>query len=69
MLRGLEKSLDNQDCFCIPHGWLEGFYCQIDFEKIEANLAPVHLQEKIAENRKKYPQLIMMKRVGAKKPS
>ena len=62
MIKELEKSIGDQDCYCIPHDWLEGFYGQIEFKKIVDNEAPQHLQERILENRKKYPHLIMMKR-------
>jgi len=62
MLGELEKSIGAQDCFCIPHGWLEGFYGQIGFEKVEESLAPLHLQKRINANREDYPHLIMMKR-------
>ncbi len=62
MIKRLEQSIGERDCFCIPHAWLEGFYGQIGFKKIEDGLAPIHLQARIKENRKKYPHLIMMKR-------
>ena len=34
MLRELEKHMGRDECFCLPHQWLEGFYGQINFEKI-----------------------------------
>lgn len=64
MLKELEKAIDEQDCYCIPHDWLEGFYGQIGFVKVNDVDAPPHLQERILENRKKYPHLIMMKRLA-----
>ena len=62
MIKELEKSIGSQDCYCITHDWLEGFYGQIGFKKVEDIQSPKHLQERITENRKKYPHLIMMKR-------
>ena len=65
MLQELERHIGPKDCFCLPHGWLEGFYGQIGFKKIADEHAPLHLQERLKENRKKYPQLIAMQRSAA----
>ena len=63
MLNELRKHITN-DCLCLPHGWLEEFYGQIGFQKIEPEEAPEHLQKRLIENQKKYPRLIVMKRAG-----
>lgn len=63
LIRLLEKELGNQKCFCIPHGWLEKFYSQIGFSKIEnMDLAPLFLKDRFKDNQKKYPHLILMMR-------
>lgn len=64
MLQELERHMGSHECFCLPHGWLEGFYGQIGFKKISEELAPPHLRERLLENRKKRPQLIVMKRAS-----
>ena len=64
MLKELEKEIIAQDCFCIPHDWLESFYGQIGFKKIEDSSAPSHLRDRITAYKKDYPQLIMMKRTS-----
>ncbi len=35
VLTALEKRLSNDDCYCIPHGWLEGFTVRSDSRKSE----------------------------------
>ena len=62
MLRELEKHIGPRDCYCLPYGWLEEFYGLIGFKKISDDQAPPHLRARLLENRKKYPQLIVMKR-------
>jgi len=62
MLKEIEKHIGLKDCFCLPHGWLEDFYSQINFCKISDIDALPHLYSRLIENRKKYPQLIVMKR-------
>src|SRR5215510_9151537 len=57
MLSEASKLMGSQECFCLPHGWLEGFYGIIGFAKIDDHDAPPHLRERLAEGRKKYPQL------------
>ncbi|MCB0357339.1 MAG: GNAT family N-acetyltransferase [Bdellovibrionales bacterium] len=64
LLKELEKTLSYQDCFCLPHSWLESFYGQIGFQKINESTAPQFLQERLIENKIKYPHLIIMKRSG-----
>ena len=65
MLKELEKHIGSQDCYCLPHGWLEGFYGQIGFVKINDDQAPRHLQDRLKENRTRHPKLIAMKRVAS----
>jgi N-acetylglutamate synthase-like GNAT family acetyltransferase len=62
MLWVLSKFIGSQECFCLPHAWLEGFYGIIGFAKIEDAEAPPHLLERLAESRKKHSQLILMRR-------
>jgi N-acetylglutamate synthase-like GNAT family acetyltransferase len=64
MLWEVSKILGARECFCLPHAWLEGFYGIIGFAKIEDGEAPPHLLERLAESRKKHPQLIVMRRNG-----
>jgi N-acetylglutamate synthase-like GNAT family acetyltransferase len=67
MLRELSKLMRGRECFCLPHAWLEGFYGMIGFAKIEEDDAPRHLQERLVEYRRRYPQsqLTLMRRAGS----
>lgn len=63
LIKLLEHEIKSTTSFCLPHGWLEGFYGQIGFRKVEAlSGVPAFLAKRIAENQKKYPHLILMKR-------
>lgn len=63
LIRLLEEDLRIEDCYCLPHGWLESFYGQIGFMKVESTeTCPAFLVERLEENKKKFPQLILMKR-------
>jgi phosphoglycolate phosphatase len=63
LIRLLEQDLQNENCYCLPHGWLDKFYGQIGFKTVKSTKdCPTFLVERLAENRKKYPQLILMKR-------
>jgi N-acetylglutamate synthase-like GNAT family acetyltransferase len=64
MLWEVSKVLGARECFCLPHAWLQGFYGIIGFAKIEDGEALPHLLERLAESRKKHPQLIVMRRTG-----
>lgn len=56
----LNKYIGSQTCWCIPHSWLESFYNQIGFEKIDESKAPLFLRHRINQMRAEYPQLIIM---------
>lgn len=58
LLRLFESELGNNVCYCIPFSWLENFYSCIGFKKIDSQLAPQFLQERLREN----SQTIIMKR-------
>jgi len=60
LIKKLNNYIGSNTCWCIPHKWLESFYSQIGFKKIDENKAPLFLLERIIETRKKYPQVIMM---------
>lgn len=62
MIKELEKAIGDRDCYCIPHDWLQGFYGQVGFTQIDSTQAPPHLEQRIKEYRRQYPDLIMMKR-------
>ena len=62
LIKSLEPTIGTKTCWCIPHGWLEGFYGQIGFKKIDEDKAPLFLQERIKEARKKWPHVILMVR-------
>jgi len=65
MLSQLEKAIGPRDCYCLPHGWLDEFYGQIGFVTIADSMAPPHLKIRLSDNRRKYPKLILMRRLGA----
>lgn len=56
----LNKYIGSQTCWCIPHSWLESFYNQIGFEKIDESKAPLFLRHRINQMRAEHPQLIIM---------
>jgi len=62
MLWEATKFMRLTECFCLPHAWLEGFYGIIGFARIEDDHAPPHLRKRLAESRRKHPQLIVMRR-------
>lgn len=63
LIKLLEHEIENTVCYCLPHGWLENFYGQIGFKKVEdLNGVPEFLGRRIQENQKKYPHLILMRR-------
>lgn len=63
LIKLLEIDLKNEICYCLPHGWLDKFYGQIGFQKVESlEHCPPFLAERLNENIKKYPQLILMMR-------
>lgn len=63
LIRLLENDLGSEPCFCLPHGWLDKFYGQIGFKTVSSQFdAPTFLTDRLTENKKKYPQLILMKR-------
>jgi N-acetylglutamate synthase-like GNAT family acetyltransferase len=66
MLRFMEPYMGGSDVFCLPHGWLEEFYGQIGFVKIDPLKAPKHLQERLIDQKTKYPHMIIMSRRGKK---
>ncbi len=60
LLNTLNRHIGSKTCWCIPHGWLENFYNQIGFQRIEESKAPLFLQHRINLMQKEYPQLIIM---------
>lgn len=62
LLNLLKKSLPNEDCYCLPHDWLEAFYKQIGFCTITSNQAPSHLQKRLQGYIPQHPHMIVMKR-------
>lgn len=63
MLRELGKHIAaRRECFCLPYSWLQDFYGQLGFVAIDDSAAPLHLQERLAANRKKQPLTIVMMR-------
>jgi N-acetylglutamate synthase-like GNAT family acetyltransferase len=53
-----------RECYCLPHGYLEGFYGQIGFCRIEPEQAPSFLQARLAASQAKWGNIIIMKRPG-----
>jgi phosphoglycolate phosphatase len=65
LIRLLESEFDDESCFCLPHRWLDRFYGQIGFKPLSyPEEAPIFLSQRLLENQKKYPHLILMKREG-----
>lgn len=66
LIKALEADLGAEDCYCLPHGWLEKFYGKIGFRTVQDHLGvPEFLKARLQENLKKYPQMILMKRAKA----
>jgi hypothetical protein len=62
MLEFIEPSMSGSDVYCLPHGWLEGCYGRAGFAKIVPSDAPMHLKERLAEQKPRHPDLIIMAR-------
>ncbi len=62
MLRFMQPYMEGSDVYCLPHGWLDAFYDQIGFVKIDLAEATAHLRERLAEQRPSHPELIIMAR-------
>lgn len=58
----LDKSIGNQECFCIPYAHLEKFYGEIGFSKLEADAGPSHLKERLKGYLDSGRTVIMMRR-------
>jgi N-acetylglutamate synthase-like GNAT family acetyltransferase len=65
LLDVIEKRIADEQCFCLPHDWLGGFYGQIGFERIDPTQAPMFLQDRLQVSREKHTSLIVMRRQGA----
>ncbi|MBU6299547.1 MAG: GNAT family N-acetyltransferase [Alphaproteobacteria bacterium] len=66
LLQFMAPRMAGSDVFCLPHGWLEEFYGQVGFVKIDPSEAPEHLQERLTKQRPKYPEMIIMARRSAR---
>lgn len=64
LLKKLNEVIAGRETWCIPHGWLTGFYGQIGFTQVPEETAPEFLQERIKLARVKWPQVILMKKDG-----
>lgn len=62
LLRELDLIIGSKECFCLPHDYLEDFYCQIGFKKIGLECIPPHLKKRIKEYENIYSDLIAMRR-------
>ncbi len=62
LLETLAVRIADEECFCLPHEWLAGFYGQIGFERIEELRAPAFLQGRLRTGRKKHASMIVMRR-------
>jgi len=51
LLKILSDIIGTEECYCIPHAWLERFYGKICFKKILETEAPLFLQQRIQKNR------------------
>ena len=59
MLNVVNSLIEQNICWCIPYEWLESFYNQIGFKKIQEEHAPLFLQKRIIETRQ-HARVIMM---------
>lgn len=68
MLREVRPLLRGRECFAIAYAHLENFYGRIGFRKIDEQVAPVFLRERIEAYRQQNPQLefILIRTSGAK---
>lgn len=69
LLRFIEPAMSGTDVYCLPHDWLEGFYGRAGFVKIDPSDAPSHLQQRLLENQRTHPDLIVMARYHARTKS
>ena len=62
LLKSVQQFLSGKECLCLPHDYLESFYAQIGFKKIDPEQAPVFLQKRLRGYLKHYPKLVVMKK-------
>lgn len=62
LLKELVQHIGSQECYCLPYDWLEKFYEQIGFYKIDDNQLPIILRKRLRKYRFKYPKMFVMKR-------
>ena len=53
LLHKLAESIGLQTCYCIPYGWLLGFYGRIGFERISPDQTPDFLKDRLANYRER----------------
>lgn len=59
-LQFMAPHMADADVYAMPHDWLEGFYGQAGFVKIDLADAPKHMQDRLNQHREKHPDLIVM---------
>ena len=61
MLSKLSEKIGTQECFCVPYTHLISFYGTIGFKEINPAIAPMFLQDRLANYLKKDPNMVIMK--------
>jgi len=60
LLKAIDKQINGRQCYCLPFGHLEKFYNKIGFMKVEPANAPLFLQKRFIEYKKKFPSTLIM---------
>lgn len=63
LLLKLAETLGSRTCYCIPYGWLLGFYARIGFEKIGPDQTPGFLRDRLANYRDRGLNVEVMARI------
>jgi predicted N-acetyltransferase YhbS len=69
LLSALTGVLGPRECFLLSYAHLEGFYGRGGFLKIEPQLLPPHLQERLRAYLTEWPDLIPMRRAASASPA
>jgi N-acetylglutamate synthase-like GNAT family acetyltransferase len=64
LLRAAASWLGESECYCIPHAYLEAFYGQAGFVRLDPGSAPAFLRERWQSYRERGMDVILMRRQG-----
>lgn len=66
LLGEVAVQLADRPCWCLPYAHLVDFYGLIGFRGVDPSSAPKHLRERLVEARRKWGDIIVMRREPAR---